>query len=77
MTNTMEPARYMSWFCSAVMSRGPTVGSESTIESTVCPEIRPGSIQPTVAMKGISAMRTGYLIKRRMLLTPLARAVFT
>ena len=38
-----EPARYMSWVCSARSSIGPVVGSESTIETIAAPEMTEGS----------------------------------
>ena len=72
-----EPARYMSWVCSARSSIGPVVGSESTIETTAAPEIIEGSRLPMSAMNGLSAMRSGYLHSARNGGRPLALAVVT
>ena len=57
----MEPARNISWFRRAEFKSGATVGRFITMASMVCPEMSAGSIQPTVLINGIIAMRTGYL----------------
>ncbi|MNF00417.1 hypothetical protein D3C80_1992440 [compost metagenome] len=57
-----EPARYMSWLCSARMSIGPVVSSDSTTAVISAPDMIAGRIEPMSEMKKFSAMRSGYLI---------------
>ena len=61
-----DPARYISWFMRDSKSNGPVVGKLRTTLVMADPEINPGSIQPTVLMKGFIAILRGYFMTRRM-----------
>src|SRR5438105_13672034 len=54
------PARYISCEVNARNSKGPVVSRFSTTETSVNPEIKLASDQPTVLKNGLSATRTGY-----------------
>src|SRR5688572_4587542 len=72
-----EPARYMSWLRSESSSIGPVSGSDITTDTMTEPEISSGSRLPMSAMKGLSEMRSGYLMSKRPGGRPLARPVVT
>src|SRR5688572_13808076 len=72
-----EPARYMSWLRSESSSIGPVSGSDITTDTMTEPEISSGSRLPMSAMKGLSEMRSGYLMSNRPGGRPLARPVVT
>ncbi len=72
-----DPARYMSWLCSARSIIGPVVGSESTTATMVEPEMTWGSRLPISATKGLRDIRSGYLTSTLKGCSPLARAVTT
>ena len=61
----------------SVSISGPTVGRLSTMATIAPPDTSCGKILPIALRKGLSAIRTGYLSKRRRGRTPLARAVIT
>lgn len=67
----------MSWLCSALISIGPVVSSDSTIAVISAPEMIAGRIEPISEMKKLSAMRSGYFSRVRVGESPLARAVTT
>jgi len=56
---------------------GPVVCRLSTIETTVEPEMRFASDQPTVEKNGFIDTRTGYFHSNFRSVSPLARAVST
>ena len=58
-------------------SKGPVVGRLNTIAVIVAPEMILGRIQPIVLTIGLIATRRGYLNKRVLSFTPLARTVTT
>ncbi len=73
----MLAAKNMSSAINALKRSGPVVGKLRTIAVMVSPEKMAGSIQPMVLTIGLIAILTGYLNKRALSSTPLARAVMT
>ena len=57
----MEIARYMSWPLRASKYMGPMIGSDSTIETTVEPEMIDGIVRPMCMISGWMALRTACL----------------
>src|SRR5215472_3949248 len=72
-----EPARYMSWLRSASSSIGPVVGRDITTETIAAPEITCGRSEPISEIKGLRAIRSGYLNNNLSGRRPFARAVTT
>src|SRR5690606_13004773 len=77
-TNSNTKAdRNWSCDCSALRSTGPTVGRLSTTETMTEPDTSEGIRLPMSAMKGLSAILSGYLTSSFPSLIPFARAVVT
>src|SRR5262245_39224863 len=72
-----EPARYMSWLWSALMSSGPVVSSDSTMAVISAPETIEGRIEPMSEMKKLSDILSGYFTSALKGCSPFALAVTT
>ena len=72
-----EPARYMSWLCSAASNIGPVVCSDITAETITEPDTTCGSRLPMSAMNGLRAILSGYFTRSRPEDSPFARPVTT
>ena len=58
---SMEPAKYISSVIREVSICGPTVGRLRTMATMALPDTSDGKMPPMVEMKGLRAIRTGYL----------------